>query len=222
MSAPEAADATTATTVVVAAFDVDGTLTTRDCVGPFLVRIGGRRSLVLAVLRRPVATVVGLARRDRDRLKEVLVGGVLRGRTIAAVAEEGERFAAHVEATLLRPDTLARLRWHQAAGHRTVLVSASLRPYLDPLAARLGVEHVVCTDVLADGARYVHLLRGRNCRGPEKVARLRALLDAHRMGAADLWAYGDSTGDRELLAAAHHAVWVKGITVPAVPGGPVR
>ena len=26
----------------VAAFDVDGTLTVRDCVGPFLLRVGGR------------------------------------------------------------------------------------------------------------------------------------------------------------------------------------
>jgi phosphatidylglycerophosphatase C len=43
--------------VVVAAFDVDGTLTTRDCVRPFLERVAGRRRLVTSVLRRPLATL---------------------------------------------------------------------------------------------------------------------------------------------------------------------
>ncbi len=43
--------------LVIAAFDVDGTLTTRDCVRPFLERAAGRRRLVTSMLRRPVATV---------------------------------------------------------------------------------------------------------------------------------------------------------------------
>jgi len=49
-------------------FDVDGTLTTRDCVLPFLRRAAGAR-LATALLRHPLALATGLARRDRDRLK---------------------------------------------------------------------------------------------------------------------------------------------------------
>ncbi|CAB4801990.1 unannotated protein [freshwater metagenome] len=33
----------------------------------------------------------------------------------------------------------------------------------------------------------------------------------------DLWAYGDSKGDRELLAAAHHSFLVKDSQLSAVP-----
>ena len=44
---------------VVAAFDVDGTLTTRDCVLPFLVAVAGPTGLALALARRAPA----LARR---------------------------------------------------------------------------------------------------------------------------------------------------------------
>ena len=49
-----------------------------------------------------------------------------------------------------------------------------------------------------------------NCRGPEKARRLLAWLDANHGGrdAVELWAYGDSPGDRELLAAADKPVWV--------------
>ena len=202
---------------VVAAFDVDGTLTVSDCVGPFLRRLGGFHGILLAALRRPIATVVGLLRRDRDRLKEVFVGGVYRGRSVEEVRAAGREFARHVEGTMLRHDTRARLHWHQAQGHRTVLVSASLRAYLDPLAELLGVEHVVCTDVVVDGGRYTHLLKGPNCRAAEKVVRLRVLLATHGMEHAEVWAYGDSRGDQELLEAADHPVWAKDILLTPAP-----
>ena len=70
MAASLAADlarwATVPARPVVAAFDVDGTLTTRDCVVPFLVAVAGPTGLALALGRAgrprsprrwPVATV---------------------------------------------------------------------------------------------------------------------------------------------------------------------
>ena len=202
---------------VVAAFDVDGTLTVRDCVRPFLERLGGKRGLLVAAARQPVGTTGSVLRRDRDQLKEVMVGGVYRGRSVDEVDAHGREFAAMVAEQWLRPDTVARLRWHQAMGHRTVMVSASLRSYLDPLAATLGIERALCTDVAVADSRYLGALAGDNCRGPEKVVRLRTWLAAEGLDDAELWAYGDSKGDTELLGAASHAIWVKGTTVQAVP-----
>lgn len=202
---------------VVAAFDVDGTLTVRDCVRPFLERLGGRTGIVLAAGRRPVATVVGAARRDRDALKDVVVGGVFRGRRIDDVNAEGRTFASYVQMRFLRSDVVARLRWHQKMGHRTVIVSASLRPYLEPLASALGIERALCTDVEQQGGRYGAHLDGGNCRADEKALRLRRWLDAEGIADAEIWAYGDSRGDREMLEMAHHPVWVQGTTVQAVP-----
>ena len=204
----------------VAAFDVDGTLTVRDCVRPFLELVGGRLGLAAAFARRPLATANGALRRDRDRLKAVVVGGVLGGREVDTVAEQGRAFADTVVGSMLRPDTLARLRWHQERGHRTVLVSASLRPYLDPLAALLGVGAVLCTDIARRDGRYLPELDGPNCRAGEKAQRLTAWLREHDAVDAEVWAYGDSRGDREMLAMAHHPVWVHGTTVQAVPTGP--
>jgi phosphatidylglycerophosphatase C len=208
---------------VVAAFDVDGTLTVRDCVRPFLERVGGRRSLVAAVARRPVETVRGALRRDRDALKDVVVGGVYRGRSVAAVAAAGREFALGVADRMLRDDTLGRLRWHQRMGHRTVFVSASLASYLVPLAESLGVEEALCTDVETDHRRdhavYADRLAGPNCRAAEKIVRLRRWMDDEGIGDAEIWAYGDSRGDREMLAGAHHPIWVRGVIVTAVPAG---
>ncbi|MCU1360801.1 MAG: hypothetical protein JWN99_2090 [Ilumatobacteraceae bacterium] len=205
---------------VVAAFDVDGTLTVRDCVRPFLERLGGRRSIATAMARRPVETVRGGLRRDRDALKDVVVGGVYRGRSVAAVAAAGREFAHSVTERMLRDDTLGRLRWHQRMGHRTIFVSASLASYLEPLAQNLGVERALCTDVATDLGRadvYAGRLAGPNCRAQEKLVRLRQWLDEEDIGEAEIWAYGDSRGDREMLAAAHHPTWVRGITITAEP-----
>lgn len=205
--------------VDVAAFDVDGTLTIRDCVGPFLLRVGGWTGVTRAMLRKPGSALGAGVRRDRDRMKELIVGGVLRGRKVAQVEALGEEFAKHVEADWLRSDTLERLRWHQRAGHRIVLVSASLGPYLRPLGRRLGVDDVLCAEPLTVGDEFADGLDGANCRAQEKVRRLDAWLADGGWEDATVWAYGDSAGDRELLARADHPLLVKRTLVSAVPVG---
>jgi phosphatidylglycerophosphatase C len=184
------------------AFDFDGTLTRRDCMVPFLLRVAGPRAFASAV----AAEAPAVARRDRDALKAGVVRRLLAGRLVDDIAEAGQRFAAEIMARRLRNDTLDRLRWHQSEGHRTVIVSASLRPYLEPVASSLGIDHVICTELEGrDGVLTGELIDG-NCRGPAKAARLQAWLGAEPV---ELWAYGDSSGDDALLALARYGVRVR-------------
>lgn len=196
----------------VAAFDLDGTLTRRDCVTPFL-RLAGGSGLWLALARHAPAVVASLARRDRDRLKE-LAATALRGRSAAEIDALGRTYAETIVQGNLRTDTPARLAWHRARGDVTLIVSASFETYVAPLGVILGVDDVLCTrlEVGADGA-LTGRLDGPNCRGPEKARRLDAWLAEHELDEAELWAYGDSKGDDELLALADHPVWVRGITL---------
>ena len=204
---------------VVAAFDVDGTLTRRDCVVPFLWRLGAAR-LALGLLRRAPATVAALARRDRNRLKELATAAALGGRSVAAVERVAVAFGADI-AGWLRDDTTARLVWHRQQGHEVVLVSASYEVYLDVLGDALGVDAVLATRLATDGETFTGALVGENCRGPEKLRRLdewlaaRAGVEGGRNG-VELWAYGDSAGDRELLGVADHPVWATG-RITSVP-----
>ena len=201
---------------VVAAFDVDGTLTTGDCVTPFLRRAAGRR-LWTTLLRHPLALAAAAARRDRDRLKE-LACSALRGIESTEIEHLGDAFAREVGAGRLRDDTVARLRRHRELGHTVIFASASLDPYLVPLGGSLGVDAVVCT-VLERGAdgRLTGRLVGANCRGAEKARRVRDWLLEHDLADAELWAYGDSSGDDALLALADHPLRVDGIRVDAEP-----
>jgi HAD superfamily hydrolase (TIGR01490 family) len=188
----------------VAAFDFDGTITRRDCLGPFLASVVGTGRLRRALAwRAPVlaAALVGLG--DRDREKERLLRSLLRGRSVREVEAAGAAFAADLARTRpFRDEALEQIAWHRARGHDVVVVSASLDVYLEPLAPELGIDHVICTRLARAGDRLTGLLDGPNVRGPEKAGRLRAWLgDAP----AEIWAYGDSAGDRELLALADHA-----------------
>jgi phosphatidylglycerophosphatase C len=206
-----------ATRPIVAAFDVDGTLTTRDCVAPFLRRAAGVR-LATTLLRRPVALFEALARRDRDRLKELACAS-LHGRAASELDLLGAEFAREFVYPRLRDDTTARLRRHRELGHTVILASASLEPYLVPLSERLGVAGVVCTRLERDAdGRLTGRLLGANCRGAEKARRVREWLAGAGLVDAELWAYGDSPGDAELLATADHPVRVEGVSITRDPG----
>ena len=188
----------------VAAFDFDGTLTARDMLVPFLVRLSGRRA-VASVLGGTGVDLARLGGRNRDAAKTIVLRRVMAGRPADEVEAAGRRYAERL-LPRLRPDGLERIAWHHARDHRIVLVSASLGVYLRPLAAELGLDGVEAVELVARDGILTGEMTGPNCRGPEKVVRLDRWLAGvglERPG-VELWAYGDSAGDTELLAAADH------------------
>ncbi|MDG0976479.1 HAD-IB family hydrolase [Ilumatobacter sp.] len=198
----------------IAAFDVDGTLTTRDCVVPFLRRVAGTRHLAQQLGIDARQTVPALIRRDRNELKARAALAAFADRPVQEVGHHAMDFARAVHMSWLRADTLEMLRSHQAAGDTIVLVSASFEVYLGSLGDLLQVDDVLATRlVIGAEQRFTGALDGPNCRGPEKVRRLYAWLDERhaelggRIG-VDVTAYGDSTGDRELLLDADVPVFV--------------
>jgi phosphatidylglycerophosphatase C len=204
--------------VIVAAFDVDNTLTVRDCVVPFTRRVAGSLSLASAIFRRPVGVAKMLFSRDRDGLKAYFVSVAFAGRNVEDVAETAAIFAAEVANGWMRPDVSARLRWHQEQGHLVVLVSASLQPYLDVLGDLLEVDAVLCTNLEDDGVVYTGQILGGNCRGGEKVARLQQWCESANVPFSSVrYAYGDSSGDHQMLAAVENGVLVKSIELTRVP-----
>jgi phosphatidylglycerophosphatase C len=204
--------------VTVAAFDVDNTLTVRDCVVPFARRVAGFSPLVTAVLGRPFQVVKMLLSRDRDGLKEFFVAAAFSGRDVESVAEIAALFADEVANSWIRPDVANRLRWHQEQGHVVVLVSASLQPYLDVLGDLLEVDAVLCTNLVEEAGRYSGKLDGKNCRGAEKVHRLQQWCASANIPISSVkYAYGDSSGDHQMLLMVENGCLVKSIELTRVP-----
>lgn len=199
------------TSEVVAAFDFDETLTKRDTVVPFLRRFTSTRRFAVSLLPHTLRLLPMVARRDRDRLRALATDLVFAGRSFAEVDAEAAEYGVTIAENGLRVDIAGRLQWHLEQDHRVVIVSASYEPYVQVVGSVLGDVSVLATRFEVVDGRCTGRLHGANCRGPEKVARLDAWLGEQGLALADvtLHAYGDSTGDRELLAAADHPHWVK-------------
>lgn len=193
----------------VVAFDVDRTLTVRDCVVPFMRRVAGPVGFGTAMSAGGIARLGSVVRRERDILKAEFVRRVFAGRSVDEVSGIGVQFAAEVSRSWMRTDVAARLRWHQEQDHVVLLVSASLDPYLEPLGDLLEVDAVLCTTLEAVDGTYTGGLVGANCRAGEKIARIASWCTESGVPMESLeWAYGDSSGDTAMLAAASTGVLV--------------
>lgn len=191
----------------VAAFDFDGTLSSRDNFMRFVRLVAGTGETARAVLAATPALLA--SRRDpakRDVAKAIVLRETMRGRRADYVCDLGARFARQIVAGHLHPEVVARLDAHRAAGHHVVLVSASLTCYLASVAELLSIPTVLATELeVGPDGRYTGALVGENVRGAEKAARLDAWLAGRP---ATVYAYGDSHGDAELLARADHGFLV--------------
>ncbi len=192
-----------------AAFDFDGTMIRGDSFMPFLVKAVGPRHFGRVVIVSSPSSAQAYRNGRRDASKAVLVKRLLSGYPADRLAELGRSYATLL-APRIRPAMAERVAWHQEQGHRLVMVSASLEVYLAPTGAALGFDQVLATRLeVGEDGRLTGRLHGPNVRGVEKSARLRAwLAQALPDTPYQLWAYGDSAGDRELLAMADHPVRV--------------
>lgn len=179
------------------AFDFDGTLTFKDSFVSFLFDSFGLSGVSQALAAHPGLLFDYARTRDRGALKSrllfALAGPIDRESLIGRI----NGFAARTGMGLFRPDALAV--WRETHGEK-VIVTASPEMLVAPFGAMIGADRVIGTRLgFDDDGRLLPDLDGRNCRGEEKMRRLR---DAYGPGLDLLAAYGDTAGDREMIAAA--------------------
>lgn len=184
----------------IVAFDFDGTLTIRDSFTAFLRWKAGPGGWMLGLVRMAPALAAYARDRDRGRIKAASVREFLGGVERDALERDAERFAEEAWSGFMRPDALACWDdWGRRGAHR-VIVTASPETTVAPFARRLGAEALLGTPLAFDSQdRVTGAFASPNCRGEEKVRRLRAAYGPDVRIAA---AYGDTSGDTEMLAMA--------------------
>jgi HAD superfamily hydrolase (TIGR01490 family) len=181
----------------IAAFDVDGTLTYTDSFLLFLRFVAGKPKFFINMARLlPVFLAYGARLIARDAAKNHILSMFLKNMPHDKYLAKCEDFAKLVYPIIARSDGMSCLKSHQGIGDLVVFVSASLEDYLIPWARTIGVEHVVATKMEVSNGFLTGKMLGPNCRAQEKVNRIRAAFGNFEIIAA----YGDSRGDKEMLA----------------------
>ncbi len=177
-------------------FDLDGTITYRDTLFPyvtgFLARVGRSRLRLARLVPTLAAFALGAA--DRGAVKSTLIRATLCGATRTQLTAWTQEFVPWVVTQGSSPGALGMLKAHRDAGDHLVLMSASTDLYVPQIGAALGFHEVICTGIAFDAAgRLDGALTTANRRAAEKVRCFQALRQQHP--GLEIVAYGNAGSD---------------------------
>ena len=196
-----------------AIYDMDRTITRTGTFTPFMIHAALRLAPWRLVFV-PFAALVMLAYAckliERKRVKE-LNQAMLIGRNVpvARLAPVAESFAEKMVRHNVYEGALRSLADNRAAGRRLVLATASSRLWVEPIAARLGMDDIVATTAIKGLDDYVsHKVDGENCYGPAKLRMIEAWMGIEKLdrSACHIRFYSDHVSDVPVLEWADEAI----------------
>ncbi|HEX7873913.1 MAG TPA: HAD-IB family hydrolase [Sphingobium sp.] len=190
----------------IALYDMDRTITRTGTYSGFLIHMAlstapWRILLVPIVLVVMIAYVLGLIPRGRSKeINQWLMMGDRVSRD--EIARHVESYADKVVAGNILPGALAQIAQDRASGATLVIASASYRLYVEPIARRLGFDHVIATDHVTQGTQYLRAkIAGENCYDVAKLRMIHAwmLREGHVRSDCHIRAYSDHVSDAPML-----------------------
>jgi phosphatidylglycerophosphatase C len=195
--APE--QAKSASTLVL--FDFDGTITTRDTLIEFVQFYHGRSTYWLRMLMlTPVMALFFLRLIPNWKAKQFFLSRYFKGEPLEDFNIRCLDFSRKILPHLIRPGALKAIDEFKKKNNTIAVVSASAENWVKPWCDRQGIL-CLATRLEVKDNYITGKLQGRNCYGDEKVCRIKEQFD---IGSFDrIIAYGDSSGDKEMLELAH-------------------
>lgn len=181
-------------------FDFDGTLTTRDTLIEFIRFAKGNVSFVIGfLLFSPILILMKLGWYPNWKAKQKVFSYFFKGMSIREFDEKCKNFA-ECRAELIRLKGLKAVDKAVDENAKVVIVSASIENWVRAFFRQFGLDMVIIsgTKIEVKNAVVTGQFIGNNCYGPEKVRRIQELFPDRKQ--YKLIAFGDSKGDKELLA----------------------
>jgi len=181
-----------------ALFDFDGTISRKDSTWDFITRACGKTRVVYGFLRlSPVFLAYNFDLISHHEAKEAVIRHYFGDWDKDAFIQASQNYARNIVPTIIRSEALRKIHWHLQSGHAVAVVTGSLEILLSHWCESLGI------DLLATGIDLESPSIGlstRNCFQEEKARRIKEKYALESF--ESIFAYGDSTGDREMLALA--------------------
>lgn len=194
-------------------FDFDGTLTTSDTLLEFIKYAKGRgRFLMVFLMYSPLLVLMKLHLYPNWKAKQQIFAHLFAGMRIEKFDALCRGFAEESQ-HLLRPKGITLMHEALVAGAQVFIVSASIdnwvRPFFD-IRNLKGVQ-VLGTQIEVEDGKLTGRFKSNNCYGSEKVRRIQEALSITRTADTEdkalsdrslyeIEAFGDSRGDKEMLA----------------------
>lgn len=178
-------------------FDLDGTLIAGYSAQVFYGEFIRRMQMSAVDIGRSVLAAADMNLRGSDvsRLVEIAAGS-WKGRAEDELHELGERLFVQRIAGMVYPDARAIVRAHARKGHTAVLATSATRFQVAPLAADLGIEHLLHTPIEALDGILTGALGGKVLWGEEKANAVREFAAGHDVDLETSYAY--SNGDEDI------------------------
>jgi HAD superfamily hydrolase (TIGR01490 family) len=199
---------------VAAFFDFDNTLLAGDSARIGFKYLWERREVGLWFLARLVARNFFYKRNlySPERISRFALT-FYAGRDISGYKAGAREYYGTVLKPHIAPKVRERLNDHKRAGHVTALVTASVRYMLEPVAADLGIDHLLCTDLeIGPDGRPTGRPIEPICVCAGKVAHAKRLAKEQGIDLQKSYAYSDHHSDLPLLELAGHPVCVEPTT----------
>lgn len=182
---------------VVAAFDFDGTITTKDTLLEFIKFTKGRMPFYVGLFfNLHILFAFKLRLYPNWKAKQRIFSYFFSGMSYEEFKERGVLFANSIE-NFIRPKALSEIHYHQVQGNKIYVISASVYEWIYPWCKNQGINDVLCTMIEVEDGILTGNFASLNCHGAEKVVRL--LKEEPDRESYILYAYGDSRGDEQLI-----------------------
>jgi len=186
-----------------ALFDFDGTISRKDSMLDFIQFVVGKPKYYSGLIRQsPMLISYLLKRTSNSEAKQALLGHFFKQYTVSEFEQLARNYAKQQLPRIIRPSALKQIHWHQKRHHRVVIISASIEDWLQPWTKHIKVD-LLATQLDKSSKHITGHLLGHNCHGAEKVNRLKKHLNVNDF--LYIYAYGDSSGDKQMLALADKA-----------------
>lgn len=186
-------------------FDFDGTITKDDSLLKFIrFVVGDIRFLVGLVVLSPILVAYKLNLIPNYKAKQKMLSWFFKGYSEDDFRKVANEYSLNHIDKILRPKAIEKLNWHKEQNHRIVIVSASIDCWLRPWCEKNGFE-LLATKLEIKNKILTGKLLTKNCYGQEKVNRIK---ESYNLKEYDnIYAYGDSRGDKEMLELANDSLY---------------
>jgi putative phosphoserine phosphatase/1-acylglycerol-3-phosphate O-acyltransferase len=181
-------------------FDFDGTLIAGYSAEAFVLDAIRRRKVDPQMMVKSLLAGLDMQLRGSDvtALMEIAAEAG-KGRREEALVELGQRLFRERVAGTVYPEARAIVKAHQRKGHTVALASSATMFQAGPLAADLGIDHVLCTRIEVEDGRLTGRIDGPVLWGKNKADAVAAFAADNGIKLPESYGYANGDEDVEFL-----------------------